>query len=370
MVRLEDHYEAVRARERYDPVDDLELGAMDAADVRRRFVAGEDGRAFAEGVGTDGICTFGVSVTGPPHAGTLGQMQTAIALQDVGFDVQFIVADMEPYSTDGYALDVVRERARRFVEFVDALGFDRDAGRLRTQYDAADVMHTAYHLSRYADPDRDRPDVDPTAWMEGLTAAYDDAGVDAAALGESDLPADWEPSAFTRRMDGFLMVADMLHPLVADDYDANCIVMGADELALKPMVEGVHERCGTDATLHALYTRLVGGLDGFPKLSRRIPDSRFTLADDPAAIRATVRDPDPPARGDGDPTDSVVFGMMQLASAKDTEQVEAWRRACEADGEAWDAARAEFAEELVTYANAWRATADENDRESAAAVLA
>jgi len=368
MVRLEDHYDALRERDRYEPVDDLALGGLEPAAVRRRFVAGEDARAFAETVGTDGVCTFGVSVTGPPHAGTLGQMQTAVALQTAGFDVQFVVADMEPYSTGGYALEVVTERARRFVAFVDALGFDRDAGRLRTQHDAADVAHTAYVLSRYADPDGDRPDVEPTAWMDALDAAYDDAGVDAADLGESDLPADWSPSEFTRRMDGFLMVADMLHPLVADDYPGNCIVMGADELALKPMVEGVHERCPSEGSLHALYTRLVPGLDGFPKLSRRIPDSRFTLADDPAVVRAAVRDPDPAARGDGDPTESVVFSMMQLASAADTDQIEQWRRACERDGEAWDAARAAFAEELADYARAWRATASDDER--AATVLA
>jgi len=369
MVSLQDHYAALRERDRYERVDDLELGELPPAGVRRRFVAGEDAHAFADAVGTDGICTFGVSVTGPPHVGTLGQMRTAIALQDAGFDVQFVVADFEPYSTGGYSLDVVTERARRFVAFVDALGFDRDAGRLRTQYGAADVAHTAYHLSRYADPDadRERADVEPTDWMTELSEAYDADGTDAAALGESDLPADWEPSDFTRRMDGFLMVADVLHPLVAGDYPANCIVMGADELALRPMVEGVRQRAPVDGTLHALYTRLVSGLDGHPKLSRRIPDSRFTLADEPAVVRDAIREPDPAARGDGDPTDSVVFGMMRLASAADHEQLQQWRRACAADGEAWDAARAAFADELVGYAAAWRATGAED--ESAAAVL-
>ena len=330
------------------------------AEVQRRFVAGEDARAFAETVGTDGVSTFGVSVTGPPHVGTLGQMQTALALQRAGFDVQFVVADMEPYTTDGYALDVVTERARRFVAFVDALGFDHDAGRLRTQYDGTDVMHTAYVLSRYADPEADMAtfELEDTAWEVANSDAYDDAGTNAAELGESDVPAEWEPSEFTRKMDGLLVVADMLHPLVADDYDANCIVMGADERGLRPMVEGVRERAPTDGTLHALYTRLVPGLGGYPKLSRRIPESRFTLADDPAVVRDAVRDPDPAARGDGDPGESVVFAMMQLASAADADKIARWRRACVEDGDAWTAARAEFADELVGYARDWQATSD------------
>lgn len=304
----------------------------------------------------DALLTFGVSVTGPPHVGTLGQMRTAIALQRAGFDVQFVVADFEPYSTGGYALDVVRDRARRFVALVDALGFDRDQGRLRTQYGAADVTHTAYRLSRYADPDadRNRADLDQTAWERANRDAYDAAGVDATALGESDRPADWTPSDFTRRMDGFLMVADTLHPLVADDYPANCIVMGADERSLRPMVQGVRERCPTDGTLHALYTRLVPGLDDHPKCSRRIPGSRFTLDDDPEHVRAVVA-------GDGDPPaapDRVVLETMRLASSADAAQVAGWARALDEDPEAWAAARAAVADELAGYAREWHATSE------------
>lgn len=365
MVTLDDHYDALRDRDRYEPVD-VALGELSPRAVRRRFVVGEDVGDFATTVGTDGICTFGVSVTGPPHVGTLGQMQTAIALQDAGFDVQFVVADMEPYSTDGYALDVVRERARRFVDLLEHLGFDADQGRLRTQYGAPDVMHTAYELSRYADPDADAPTsvLEQTAWERANADAYDDAGENASSLGESDVPPDWEPSQFTRRMDGFLMVADMLHPLVADDYPANCIVMGADERALRPMIQGVRDRSGIDGTLHALYTRLVPGLGGYPKLSRRIPESRFTLADDVDAIRQTLRGP--PGRSanvsNGESqtesaSDGVILEMMRLASAVDVDQFDEWRRARGEDEEAWAAARAAFAEEVSEYAEAWQATA-------------
>lgn len=192
--------------------------------------------------------------------------------------------------------------------------------------------------------------------MTELGAAYDADGVNATDLGESDLPADWAPSEFARTMDGFLMVADMLHPLVAGGYDANCIVMGADELGLKPMVEGVRERCPTDGTLHALYTRLIPGLDGYPKLSRRLPDSRFTLDDDPEDVRAAVRgDPDAPWTVD----DDVVVEMMRLASAESAEQVTAWRHARHADEDAWRAARAAFANELAGYARDWQATAED-----------
>ena len=372
MASLEDHYDALRDRDRYEPVDDLALGDLPPAETRRRFVAGEDARAFADVHGTDGLLTFGVSVTGPPHVGTLGQMQTAIALQRAGFDVQFVVADVEPYSTGGYALGAVRERASRFVALLDALGFDRDQGRLRSQYGAEDVAHTAYHLSRYADPDadRDRADLDPTAWERANRDAYDASGVDATALGESDLPADWEPSEFTRRMDGFLMVADMLHPLVAEDYPANCIVMGADERSLRPMVQGVRDRAPTDGTLHALYTRLVPGLDDHPKCSRRIPDSRLTLDADVDVIRAAGRgdgsaasDSEVGDANDSDQTaprmpDDVVLEAMRLASSADAERVAAWRRARDEDEEAWRAARAAFAEELAEYAREWQATAE------------
>jgi hypothetical protein len=173
-------------------------------------------------------------------------------------------------------------------------------------------------------------------------------------------------------MDGFLMVADMLHPLVTDDYPANCIVMGADERTLRPMVEGVHDRCPTDGSLHALYTRLVPGLDGRPKCSRRIPDSRFTLDADVETIRAAVRGDEHDATGtlglqaddaaDTDASvpqmpDDVVVEAMRLASSADAERVAAWRRARDEDDEAWQAARAAFADELADVAREWQRTA-------------
>jgi tryptophanyl-tRNA synthetase len=122
--------------------------------------------------------------------------------------------------------------------------------------------------------------------------------------------------------------------------------------SLEDHYDALRDRAPTDGTLHALYTRLVPGLDGHPKASRRIPNSRFTLDDDPERVRAVVAGDGPRAASDG-----FVLEAMRLASSADAARVAAWRRARDEDPEIWQAARATVADELAGYAREWQRTA-------------
>lgn len=376
---LADHYRTLREGRGYEPMD-YPLGDLPESYVRRAFACAERGRAFAEGIaaGERSLVTVGVTPTGPPHVGTLGQLLMAIRFQRAGFDVQVVIADLAAYNAAGRDLDAVRALARRYEEFARDLGFDADDGILRTQEEDLDALHTAQLLSRYygsygeeeggdsddADSDEggdhgsdegdggtdegsdgndegdDANEPEQTAFEAELTAAYED----------TDTPGA-ETTDFAGRQVGLLLVTDSLHPVVKAGYENVALVVGADNAGLAGGFVEVLERSPWDATVAGLYTKLVGGLAGYPKLSKSIPESRFTLADDPATIRDGVLDP---ALDADDPEASIPFQMMRLASEYDAAELDRLAEACAEGGEVWERAKRGYAEYLVEVAELWR----------------
>ena len=345
MSRLTDYYHELRERHGYASVDSA-LKGMSAAEARRRF-------AFADGLDpttTDSektLVSTGVSVTGPPHVGTLGQLLTTLAIRDAGFDVRAVFADLVVYHAHGVPIEDASTLAERYREFALALGFDSD--ELTAQSEAHDVLYTGQLLARYHDFDGDEEDApEPPAFETALADAYERAG-------ESPIESDGtaEPTEFGRQHAGHLLVADQLHPLVTGTHETVLFVGGADNHRLAAGIRDVLDRSPYSGTLAGLYTRLVGGYDGYPKLSKSIPPSRFTL--DAPAERIRERVVNSGAEYDR-PADSLVFQMLRLASPYSVERIDSLHTECAADGEAWERTKEEYAEWLIGVADAWKAT--------------
>ncbi|WP_436929213.1 hypothetical protein [Halosimplex halobium] len=369
MDALTDHYETVRERNDFEPVDGA-VGPVPAGE-RRRFVAVDDEAVFGGTDGADGtdradrsgtLVATGVGMTGPPHLGTVGQFLTAVALQEAGLDVQFVLADLEPYH-GGAPLDRVRSLAERYRAFALDLGFDPDRGRLRTQSEARDVMHTGQLLAPYYDPDAwggeddadgDSPDGDPppTEWERAVREAYGaaegDRGPGTAAVARSGATSE-AADAHSAVLHG----VDFLHPLYAGEYERLVLQFGIDEHHLTGMARRFRDAAPVDGDVAGLYTRMLPGFDGTPKMAKSIPGSGVSLAMDSEEIRERIA-------GDegGDPATSPVFQAMCLASRYDADRLGRLESACESGGEEWERAKTEYAEFVVELAERWRATGD------------
>lgn len=345
MSRLTDYYHELREQHGYASVDSA-LGGISAAEARRRF-------AFADGLDSatvdaeNTLVSTGISVTGPPHIGTLGQLLTTLALRDAGFDVRTVFADLVVYHVHGVSIEKARALAERYREFALALGFDSDV--LHVQSETYDVLHTAQLLARYHDFGENDEDVsEPPAFETALADAYDAAGESPISSVETA-----ESTEFGRKHASHLLVADQLHPLVTGEYETVIFVGGADNHRLAAGIREVLESSPYSGTLAGLYTRLIRGYEGYPKLSKSIPASRFTLDASPERIRERVMNPDEEY---GHPADSLVFQMVCLASPYSTEEIDSLRAACAAGNETWERAKAEYAEWLIGVADAWKAT--------------
>jgi len=354
MSRLEDHYETVRERNGYDRVSGIDA----LAGLERRFVAVDDpagclADAARPAAADATLVTTGVGMTGPPHLGTVGQILTAVELQRAGLDVQFVLADLEPYH-DGADLDRVRALAERYRAFVRELGFDPDRGRLRTQEEARDVMHTAQVLAPYYRPESwdGAPECEPTAWERAVADAYDDADRQAwRSAGPTSEAADTHSA--------LLHAADFLHPLRVGEYDRLVLTFGVDEYGLTRMTREFLATAPVEGRVAGLYTRMLPGFDGGPKMAKSIPGAGVSLADDPDGIRERIRVSGASA-GAVDTDESAadaVFQAMCLASRYDAARLDGIEAARAAGTEAWTAAVADYAEFVADLAERWQATA-------------
>lgn len=355
MTRLTDHYESVREATDSERVDGA-LGPVPSSE-RRRFVAVDDPGVLDQDLDTPTLVSMGVGMTGPPHLGTVGQMLTGIALQEAGLDVQFVIADLEPYH-NGVALDRVQALAERYRAFAVDLGFDPDRGRLRTQSEARDVMQTAQLLAPYYDPASWKEDADgvgesestgsgPTAWERAVGDAYE------AADGEWTLEYSGPTSEAADVHSSVLHGADFLHPLYAGAYDQLLLVFGMDEHGLTRMARRFRDAAPVEGPIAGLYTRMLPGFDGAPKMSKSIPGSGISLDMAPERIRDRIDGDD-----GGDPDDSPVFQAMCLASRYDAERLGRIEDACTRGDEMWDSEKTTYAASIVDLAERWQATAE------------
>lgn len=354
MTTLPDHYDTVCERNGYERVAGA-VGSVPAAE-RRRFVAVDDEGALDRAERRRTLVATGVGMTGPPHLGTVGQFLTAVALQEAGLDAQFVLADLEPYH-GGAPLDRVRRLSERYRAFARDLGFDPERGRLRTQSEAREVMHTAQLLAPYYDPEAwnsaegtDGPP--PTEWERAVREAYeaaeDDRRSETAAVERSGPTSD-AADIHSAVLHG----VDFLHPLYAGDYEQLVLQFGVDEHHLARMARRFRDAAPVEGGIAGLYTRMLPGFDGTPKMAKSIPGSGVSLAMPTDEIRDRITS-DP----GGDPATSPVFQAMCLASRYDAERLDRLESACVADGEAWERAKAAYAEFVVGLAGRWRATAD------------
>ncbi|MEF8853170.1 MAG: hypothetical protein V5A28_12265 [Haloarculaceae archaeon] len=350
MARLEAHYETVRERNGYDRASGVDW--LSDAGLARRFVA-VDGRAAVEAArARETIVCMGVGMTGPPHLGTVGQLLTGVELQGAGLEVQFVLADLEPYH-GGADLSRVRRLAERYREFALDLGFDPKQGTLRTQEEARKVMHTAELLAPYYAPevwDDDGSDAPETDWETAVRALYEE-GTGGERTDGTGPDETGRPSEAAGAHSAVLHGADFLHPLHAEDYEQVIVALGVDEHELTPWTRRFHDAAPVEGTVAGLHSRIVPGFGTVPKMSKSV-GAGVSLETTGEAVPRRFES----AADGGDPAASATFQAMCLASRYDPGELDRLAALCVAGGEEWTEAKREYAAYVARLAERWRST--------------
>ena len=315
---------------------DFTLPGANVQSLATRWLCHDDGDRFAELVQANHetcIVTTGIGLSGDPHIGTLSQMLRAIFLQRCGLRVQFVLGDLDSYNARGKSLTELVERAEQYRLFIEALGFDSSAGILRTQRRHPEILETAYLIARCLN-DKDFRDA-----KEDLSDLYEHHGVH-------------DGMSFPIKQSILLMVADFVHLGWRDHATGVLVSLGIEEHMYVRLARAVVQRMGLGFMVAGMYSPLVNGLGGFPKMSKSIPESSIYVSEDPASIRRKIVDEESPFTHPGD---SVVLQMMAATSLDAEYRLPEWGAVAAAGGAAWRALKSNFADELVELCSRWSA---------------
>lgn len=305
--------------------------------LARRF-SHEDGAAGVLPADlTDLEVVTGFGPTNAPTAGTLSVMIGIIELQQrLGVPMTVIVSELGAWNSRNVAwADLLRVRDQ-MLSFLRAIGFDDNCGELRTHLHEGNLTR-AGRIARYLTP------ADLAENCEDLNDLYDSHGLLGGEVGLT--------------VDSLYTVADILGP--AESGARNILmVSGVEEAYFTQLARIVLERqrtagdlsLGWEADVGAVYFRVIGGLGGYPKMSKSIPASAIHLgmiADDLRAKILSDAPADQPA----------LFSAIDLASGWDDTQVRQAHASFDArniDPVPWARAKSDYLDTFVEYADQWK----------------
>jgi tryptophanyl-tRNA synthetase len=322
-------YRAVREENGYGLID-FGLDGVSERLLRRKYVCHDDAAGVGSGDRT-AVLTTGFGISGVPHMGTIAQVANAIAFQRAGWDVQIVLGDLDALNSRDLEWPEIERLTDRYESFVEAFGFDTDRGRLRTQFGHPEVAEASYRLSPYV------ADEDFYETEEVLAEHYENEGVH-------------DGMDFGMKHAILLMASDFVQLGADGGYDDVLVSLGVEEHQYVAFAKRIAVAADVDVRIAGIYSRLIKGFNGHPKMSKSLPGSGITVEDDPETIRERVTSP-------GDtydaPEDSVVYQLMCLASDYDDARLDEFADYCAAGGEEWEAAKAAYADYLVDVCSHW-----------------
>ncbi len=338
MLRFdESYYQEVIRKHHYDPMDfnpiDFGLNSVEPKSLQFKWLCHYKGNEFSEAFekGKPCIVTTGIGLSGIPHLGTLSQILRAIFLQQNGLKVQVVLGDLDSYNARNQPLEVVVERAEQYKEFIKRLGFSETMGILRAQYDQTEILRTAYLISKVL------RDIDFKEAEEDLSELYQRKGI-------------YPGIEFPVKQAILLMTADFIHLGRVDGYTNILITLGLEEHLYVQIANKVVERMQYPFKIGSMYSRIIKGFNGYPKMSKSIPESSITVNMPYEKMSQMIMEQEGTY---AEPMDSVVYQMMCAVSYYTIEELEELYNICEHGGNAWLNAKKKYCGMLYEICSAW-----------------
>lgn len=330
----EEYYQKVIGDYKYNPLDfaplDFNFFSIPKETMRLKWLchSGIDKITSIENT----IVTTGVGLSGIPHMGTLSQILRSIFLQQSGIKVQLVLGDLDSYNARNKSLSYVMELSERYKSFVYELGFDANDGVLRDQISHPEINQYAYILSKHLS------DVDFLETEEDLSELYIRNGV-------------YNGITFPVKQAILLMVSDFIFLGDKEQYNNVVVMLGLEEHKYVLMARKVIERMQLPLNLYSMYSRIIRGLNGYPKMSKSIKGSAITVDMEPSDIRNLINNE---SDDYAIPEDSVVFQMMSSVSDYSTEELLSIYCSCKRKDTNWIAFKKNYSERLVRYCSKWK----------------
>lgn len=338
MLRFDDnYYREVIKKHHYNPMDfnpiDFELNNISSRNLQYKWLCHYNGDAFSKALknGKKCIVTTGIGLSGTPHLGTLSQIMRAIFLQKSGLKVQLVLGDLDSYNARNQPLEVVIERAEKYKEFIKKIGFNEKEGILRSQYNNDEILKTAYLISKVL-KDQDFKEAE-----EDLSELYKRKGI-------------YPGIEFPVKQAILLMTADFIHLGKCDNYSNVLIMLGLEEHLYVQIANKVVQRMKYPFSISSMYSRIIKGFNGYPKMSKSIPESSIRV-DMPyeKMYNMIMNEEDDYAS----PMDSVVYQMICAVSNYTPDELDVIYEKCMKNGADWKKVKEQYAKMLFDICKMW-----------------
>lgn len=316
----------------FKPID-FDISHLKKDALNQRWLCHYDGEPFAEAIKKQepAIITTGIGLSGAPHMGTISQIMRATFLQQEGLNVQFVMGDLDSYNARNQPYEVVSARAQQYEEFITGLGFSKEKGILRRQSNRPDVLKTAYLISNCL------KDEDFYNAEEDLSELYQKMGA-------------YPGIQFPVKQAILLMVADFINLGVRENKKSVMVMLGLEEHLYVRIAKDVIQRMQLPFHLGAMYSKIIKGFNGYPKMSKSIPGSSINVEMGIDEIRDKL------VKQEGKyttPDESVAYQMMCAVSNYTPKDLNILRQKCMIGGAHWIKAKEEYAEYLSQIFQKW-----------------
>ena len=279
------------------------------------------------------IITTGIGLSGPPHMGTIYQIMNAIFFQSLGYKVQFILGDLDSYNSRNKELKYVRTLSQKYKKFIKSLGFNARSGILRTQYEAIGSLRAMYLLARYTS------DTEVMESLEDTKDIYIKDGIIRPSLG--------------LRLSILLMIGDFLDLYLSNGFTNIAITLGVDEHKYVKLAGKIGELWKLPIKIGGIYSWMIRGFHGYPKLSKSIPRSAITPDMSYEEIKLKLIEGEPPTIKHPF-YESPVYQMMCAISYHSDEELEELQEICIKGGYKWERKKIEYLDtQLMPILEKW-----------------
>lgn len=274
----------------------------------------------------------GFGPTNAPTGGTLSMILRAIFFErETGIDSTIVISNLGAFNSRNIALDKIGYLTERFIKFIRSLGFK---GELRT--------HNNFNLFVASSLTSKVLTVKDFLENEEVTAnLYKKLGI--------------QGKDFPTFIDANFTVADILLPCILEKKERILVFVGIEEYYFPKLANLVIQRFNENyrkqfvpenALVAAVFGHLIEGLNGFPKMSKSIPESSINLDDSPEELERKILKCDPK-------DEKIILQMINLVSDWNLEKVNRAHRAFRNNTAKWLKFKKEYLEYFISLKEAW-----------------
>jgi tryptophanyl-tRNA synthetase len=277
----------------------------------------------------------GFGPTNAPTGGTLSMILRAIFFErETGIDSTIVISNLGAYNSRNIALDKIEYLTERFIKFIRSLGFK---GELRTHNNfnllvASSLTSKVLTVKDFLENE------------EATTNLYKKLGI--------------QGKDFPTFVDANFTVADILLPCILEKKERILVFVGIEEYYFPKLANFVIQRFNRDypkqfvsenALVTAAFGHLIEGLNGFPKMSKSIPESSINLDDSTEELERKILEHNPK-------NEKIILQMINLVSDWDLKKIDRANTAFKNKTKDWLKFKRDYFEYFIGLKDAWEKT--------------